>query len=426
MHNRKAPFFTVILLAIASAAFSQSLSTNSPYSRYGLGEIRTRGYANTKALGGLSQGIRNGTWVNYLNPASYTAQDSMSFIFDFGLDGGMVNYSSQEQNNLNPFANLNHLAIQLPVGKWMGVSAGIQPYSNVGYNIKHIEMDPYLLSTIGPIKYYHKGTGGITQFYIGLAIEPLKNLSIGANMSYFMGALEHRRIIDFPANKPYDGTEELNSFVVRDVAFSFGAQYSLYFGEEKEYRLVVGATLDNETSLKAKHIRYISSLGSSGDTILYNEDTQGANMLVPSNYSGGFTFSYKNKFMVGADYSFQDWTKAKFFDGNSLLAASNSLRVGVEYTPNRYDLKSYAKRMSYRAGYYNSNTSLKIANHHIKDYGITFGLGLPIRRSNSTFNIALELGTKGTKQDGLVRENYGIINFGFTFYDFWFIKQRIN
>ncbi|MDD2197013.1 MAG: hypothetical protein PHE03_05980 [Bacteroidales bacterium] len=422
MNNRKVLLLTLALWSLSLVSFSQSLTTNSPYSRYGLGEIRTQGYANTKAMGGISQGIRQGTWINYLNPASYTSQDSMSFIFDFGVEGSTVNYRSGDQSNYNSTGNLQHIAMQFPITKWMGASAGIQPYSNVGYRIKYTEMDPYLLSSIGPIKYYHNGSGGITQFYLGTAVEPFKNFSVGVNMSYFFGAMDYKAETVFPEYTAYVGFEELKSVVVRDFAFSFGAQYTMFFGEDNDYKIIIGGTLDNESSLDARYIRFSSS---SIDTISYEENPN-SSIELPSNYAGGFTVSYRNKFMLGAEYSFQDWTKAKFLGANNLLSASQSIRVGMQYTPNVYDLRSYLKRVSYRAGFYHTNTFLELRENQIKDYGITFGVGLPLRRSRSSFNLSFELGRKGTLNNGLVQENYGIINFGFTFYDFWFLKQQIN
>jgi hypothetical protein len=426
MNNSKTLLLTLALWAMSFVASSQSLTTYSPYSRYGLGEIRNQGYANTKAMGGITQGIRNGTWVNYLNPASYTSQDTMSFIFDFGVEGATVNYKSGNQSNTNSTGNLHHLAMQFPLTKWMGASLGLQPYSNVGYRIKHTEMDPYLLSSIGPIKYYHNGNGGITQFYFGTAVEPFKNFSIGANMSYLFGAMEYKFTEEFPEYSTYVGYDELNSFVVRDIAFSFGAQYTIFAGKEKEYKIVLGATLDNKTSLNATHVRFVSyPLGSTTDTIVYEENKNNS-FEFPANFSGGFTFAYSNKLLVGAEYSFQDWTKAQYLNANGLLTNSKSVRVGVQYTPNPFDLRSYFKRISYRAGFYHKNTFLELRDNQINDYGITFGVGLPFRRTRTSFNIALELGRKGTLENGLVQENYGIINFGFTFYDFWFVKQKIN
>ena len=416
----------VFTLLVSLPVFSQSFSTFSPYSRFGIGEIRNRGYANTKALGGISQGVRNSKSINFLNPAAYSAQDTMSFIFDFGIEGTGVNYKTNDQANFNSGGNLHHLAIQFPITKWMGASAGIQPYSNVGYRIKDIEMDPYLLSSIGPIKYYHQGKGGITQSYLGLALEPFKGLSIGANMSYFFGSIEHATETIFPARTPYKSFKRLNSVVVRDVAFSFGAQYAFAFGKDKSYKVVVGGTLDNETAIGAQNVLFISHLtGTEIDTLTFEEHPK-STIDFPQNVSVGFTFAYKENFMIGADYSSQDWSNAKFLNVSDSLTRSNTLRVGLQFTPNPTDLRSYLKRISYRAGFFYSNTSLKLRENQIKDYGITFGAGLPFKRSNTTFNISCELGRKGTLSNNLIQETYGVVNIGFTFYDFWFIKRKFN
>jgi hypothetical protein len=410
------------LISTAFTVYSQSITTYSPYSRFGIGEIRNRGYANNKALGGISQGLRSGKTINFLNPASYSAQDTMSFIFDFGIEAQGVDYRTNSQSHFNSGGNLHHLAIQFPLAKWMGASLGIQPFSNVGYRIKDIEMDPYLLSTIGPIKYYYDGKGGITQSYLGLSLEPFKGFSVGANMSYFFGAIEHSTEIVFPNYTPYNNTRRLNSIVVRDIAFSFGAQYAFSLGAEKEYKFVLGATLDNETALNARQVSFISN-PIINDTIQYYENEKGT-IDFPKNFSGGFSFGYKNIFLIGADYTTQDWTQAKFLNVNDSLTKSQTLRVGIQYTPNPTDLRSYLKRISYRAGFYYSNTYLQLRENQINDYGITFGVGLPFRRSNTTFNISTEFGRKGTLSDNLIRETYGIVNIGFTFYDFWFVKRK--
>lgn len=419
-------FLAAVLVVASFSAFSQSLSTYSPYSRYGIGEVRNRGYAYNKAMGGISQGIRNGTKVNFLNPASYTSQDTMSFIFDFGIEGVGVNYQSGSQSNFNSTGNIHHIAIQMPFTKWMGASAGIQPYSNVGYRLKNIETDPYLLSSIGPIKYYHQGKGGITQAYLGTAIEPFKNFSIGANMSYLFGSLEYTMETIFPDYTPYNSTKKLNSVVVRDIAFSFGAQYQFSFGKDDSYKLTLGATLDNETSIGSQNVVFMSyPLGSSTDTIYYEEFPE-SSIGFPRNLTAGFSVAYKNNFLGGFEFASQDWTNAKFLNVSDSLTSSQTFRVGAQYTPNPLDLRSYLKRVSYRAGFYYSSTYLQLRGNQINDYGITFGVGLPFRRTNTTFNISYEMGKKGTLRNNLVEEKYGIINVGFTFYDFWFVKRKFD
>ncbi len=147
---------------------------------------------------------------------------------------------------------------------------------------------------------------------------------------------------------------------------------------------------------------------------------------MPSNYSGGFTFTYKKRLTVGADYSYQDWTNARFFENTDSLTASSTFRAGLEYTPNPNDLKSYLNRISYRVGLYQSQTYLKIGSENIVDYGITFGIGLPLRRTNTSFNISGGFGTRGFNKNGLIKENYGFVGIGITFYDVWFVKRKYN
>ena len=426
MNNYKKLLLAAVFVAATHSIYSQSLTTYSPYSRYGIGEMRNRGYATTKSMGAISQGIRNGASVNFLNPASYTAQDTMSFIFDFGIEGAGVDYRSGNQSNYNSTGNIHHVAIQFPITKWMGASAGLQPFSNVGYRIRHIETDPYLLSTIGPIKYYYNGNGGITQSYVGLAVQPFKNFSVGANVSYLFGAMEYSSEIIFPEYAPYNSTKKLNSVVVRDIVYSAGAQYALVFGTNKNIRLVLGATVDNETAIGAQNITFISyPLGNVIDTIQYTENPR-ASIDYPQNLSVGFTLAFKNRVMVGFDYSTQDWTNAQFLNMSDNLTNSETIRAGVQVTPNPFDLKHYYNRISYRAGFYHSNTYLQLRDNQIKDYGITFGVGLPYRRTNTSFNISFEVGRKGTQQNNLVQETYGVVNVGFTFYDIWFVKRKFN
>lgn len=425
MKINKTFFLLATLFSLPTAVLAQSYSTYSPYSRYGIGEIRSQGYANSRAMGGLSQGIRSGTAINYLNPASYTSQDTMSFIFDFGLEGVGLNSQSGNQSNFNTTGNIHHLAIQFPLAKWMGASAGIQPYSNVGYRIKRNETDLHILSSIGAVKYYNYGSGGVSQAFFGFAVEPLKDLSLGMNMSYMFGSIEYNSEIIFPQYSVYNSIQELNSIVIRDLVYSFGMQYALNFGTDDNFRLVLGATYDMKGSLNAYKVRHIQNMNRAYDTIFFQEKPN-STIDLPSKIAAGFSLSYKNVLMGGFEYSTQDWSNVKILKVPDSLTRSQSFRVGLQFTPNVSDLRSYYKRVSYRCGFRYTQSYINLYDNQINDYGMSFGVGLPYRRTNTSFNISVELGKKGTLDDGLVRETYGIFNIGFTFYDFWFIKRKYN
>ncbi|RPH29956.1 MAG: hypothetical protein EHM93_16520 [Bacteroidales bacterium] len=426
MQNIKRTFLTSALIIVSIFAQAQSINTYSPYSRYGVGQIPTRGFAGTKGMGGISQAVRNPYGINYLNPASYSTQDSMSFILDFGFETGATRYESQDQSTKNGFGGIHHIAISFPVTKWWGASLGLVPYSQVGYQIKEYETDINTLSSIGRIKYYHRGSGGINQAFIGHAFKPIKNLSVGFNLSYFFGKLDYSNKVEFPIDKPeYYNTTESNSISISDMALSFGTQYTAYIDKKEKSFFIFGATLDNETKIRAKRkylYQWVS--GNATDTIAFKDSAYGQ-ITFPKNISIGVSYTYKNKLFTSVEFSTQDWTNASFLGSKQPLTNSNTYRFGLEYTPNRYDLRSYIKRISYRFGYHYSNTYLKLNGHQINEMAFSTGLGFPFR-NNTKFNASFEWGKRGTTNDGLIKETYGIFSLSLTFYDFWFIKRKYN
>jgi len=426
MQNFKKSLLISSLVIFSFFAQAQSISTYSPYSRYGVGQIPTHGFAAAKAMGGVSQAVRNPYGINYLNPASYTSQDSMSFILDFGFETGGTKYQSQGQSATSGFGGMHHLAISFPVTKWWGSSIGIAPYSQVGYQIKQYEKDPTILATIGRVKYYHFGDGGINQAYFGNAFKIIKNLSVGINISYFFGSLNYTNKVEFPTTSTkYYNTSEKNSIVVSDVALRFGVQYTKYLNNDKSTFLIFGASLDNETKIRAKRKYYAKwYYGTYSDTIAYKDSSYG-NLTFPKNISIGVSYSYKNKLFTSIEYSNQNWENASFFGSKQPLINSNTYRFGVEYTPNRGDLKSYLMRINYRFGMHHTSSYMEFNNHKINEFGLSVGLGFPFR-NNTRFNVSYEYLKRGTTNDGLIKETSGIVNLSLTFYDFWFIKRKFN
>ncbi len=425
MHNIRKISVSGALIIISFFVQAQSINTYSPYSRFGIGQIPSKGFAATKAMGGLSQGIRNPFGINYLNPASYTSQDTMSFILDFGLETNTTALKSEGQSNSSSAGGLHHVAISFPVTKWWGAGFGIVPFSNVGYKIRHYETNPVILSSIGRIRYYNSGSGGLSQVFFGNAVEPFKNLSLGFNLSYIFGSIDYKNELIFPPSAPsgYYNLSETKNIIVSDVAFSFGMQYTAIFSKENNTSLTLGATLDNETKINAKR-KTLSLIDYSSftDTVSYSEFNEGT-LDFPKNLSFGGIFNYRNKILAGFDYSQQDWSKAKFFNASDSLVKSETYKFGLEYTPNPKELRYYYKRIHYRVGGHINNSYLQIGNKQINDIGLSVGAGFPFR-NNTHFNFSFELGRRGTTSNGLIRETYGIFNLSITFYDFWFIKQK--
>jgi hypothetical protein len=419
-----------LLFALAGPVLAQT-NADSPYSRFGLGLMNQPGFARNRALGGIGIGLRDNRYINYLNPASCTAIDTMSFLFDFGIMGHYTYTETSQRNNKFYGANMDHLALAFPITKWWAASISVLPYSKVGYSIQEEDYN----KNIGFIEYLYTGNGGVNQLNLGTSIELFNRFSLGANFKYLFGSIDLTRSVSFPKDDTRSYTKVESRTIVSDFIIDLGIQYSQDFLEK--YNLTVGMIFDNKTSISAENrilkqnIFPGSTTAITDSTILnpvfvIDQSTVKGNIVIPTNLGAGFTFSYANKIRLGFDYYNQDWSKSTFFYSDQPLANSNSFYGGLEVVPDPEALKGYHKHIAYRVGGHYQNSYLQLEGEQLKDYGISFGVGLPLRNTKSSFNLACELGRRGTLENNLIRENYMFLSFSVTLHDFWFIKRKFD
>ncbi len=411
-------------------AFAQ-VNTYSPYSRFGLGELNKPGFTQNRSMGGAGIAIRSNKIINLVNPASYSALDSMSFIFDFGLTGSSTTYKTEDLNSSLTNMNLDHLAIGFTIAPWWKASAGITPFSSVGYKIIDQQSDPDL----GLVDYFFEGNGGLNRFYLGTSVMLFKKLSLGVNLSNLFGYIQNAQNVRFPGQGTYSETYADERLVIRDMLLNFGMQYHEVFNDK--YFFTLGAIYDKKTALSAERTSlYQNSFPGNAFAlndstvinpgfVLKKEDDQG-DIIYPSRYGAGLSFGIHKKLVLTGEYQLQNWSESSIMGENDSLVNSNSMNFGVEYTPNPEAFRGYHNRVHYRLGGYYSNSYLRIRGEQLKDYGITFGVGLPFRGTKTTFNLGVVLGQRGTTDNSLVKENYGIINLSFTLHDFWFFKRKFD
>ncbi|QKG79098.1 hypothetical protein [Tenuifilum thalassicum] len=411
--------------------FSQSLNTYSPYSRYGIGVLSQPGFSQNRALAGISQAYRSETVINFNNPASYSQRDSMSFLFDFGIETNTSSFNGYDQylnsqRTSNSAGGIHHIAFSFPISRRIGFSAGVTPYSFVGYKLIRFETDPITLSTIGRIKYTHTGRGGINQAFAGFGISPLKNLSFGFNFLYYFGSLDYNNDIQFPITfTSYSDSYSRTSYQVHDFNFNLGMQYVAYFDKEENTNITLGATYQFGKKLSTTQKWFTTIEGNFVDSLFPHPDYE-SYIDFPWSINTGIAFTFKDKLTVLGEYYMQDWTKTTPFNSDSPLAKMESIRIGIEYTPNRRDLKKYFNKVNYRLGFYSNKSNLVVAGNQINDFGITFGAGLPLK-GKTKVNLSFEIGWRGTNENYLIKENYGALNLSFTFYDYpWFFKRKYN
>ncbi|MBL7111000.1 MAG: hypothetical protein ISS19_03570 [Bacteroidales bacterium] len=420
-----------LLLIFTGTGLLAQKNTNSPYSRFGLGEMSRKGFEKSRAMGGIGLGMRDNDQINYLNPASYTELDTLSFMFNFGLSSSFTKYRTSIQNDQNFTINLDHLAIAFPVTKWWKTSFGVMPFSSVGYSVTETG---YLENDVA-VDYFYEGVGGINQLYLGSSFHLYEGLDIGFNAFYLFGSLDLSRTLQFPLNSEYSVSRLDQRTIVHDFTYQLGLQYSKTFAEDYTftlggvYHLKTNVSADNSSTSRnifnGNAVNINDSTNLTPEFILEDLSDEGE-IAFPSKYGVGFTFKYSDRFLVGFDYYSQDWSKSSFFNQEQPLTNSNSMHAGLEITPNPEAFRGFHKRIHYRLGGHYENSYLKLQGEQLQDYGIGFGVGLPFRNTKTSFNFAVDMGRRGTLNNNLIEENYTFFSFSVTLHDFWFLQRKFD
>lgn len=414
----------IVLIICGLSGVAQNNNTTSPFSRYGLGDLNHYGYGRTTAMGGASLGSRHSVQINSANPASYNSNDSLSFIFDFGIDGTFSKYKSNLGSMSANDINFKYFSLSWPVTKWFGAGMGLQPFSNMGYEVAFSEP----LDGVGNVYHSYSGEGSTSKAFFGSSISPFKGLSIGANLNYIFGRLNQNTGIGFdnPALFYISSTEGTR---LRNFTLTYGLQYDLQL-KKNEY-LTLGVTFEKQTDITVLHQTFsykAITVGTSAlsDTLEYSPEGKGT-IKLPSTFGIGLSYNKINKLEINADYYHAGWSKSTFFgQTDPLITDQNRISAGVEYIPEALSIRSYLKRVRYRAGLHQENSYLKLNDHQIKEFGISFGAGFPLPKSKSTANFAVEFGKQGTTAYDLVKNNYMKFSFYLNLYDYWFMKRKFD
>ena len=442
--NRKYLFAAVILLSFmfpttSVAQESTAYGAYSPYSLFGFGLLEKEGNQNSLSMGGMGIGDRNNAVINLLNPAAITAREKKSFMLDFGINQSNVYYSADASTAVNPSSdgksltsvnnvfNIHHIAASFPIYKNSAFKVGIIQYSNTGYDFSARENDDNILANIGDISYDKQGQGGIYQVFLGGGITFFNRLSLGADLIYYFGTIDRYSDVTFNSNTTYMSLQTGNEYVARGFSGKFGLQYEQPLSDD--ITLTVGATYQMASKMKGDLNKYVYASTSSDVDTLSETKISVSGYEIPAKIGVGFTLKKKDKWMFGLDYTRQDWTKTEFeatpgSDFTTCLA--QSVNAGFEYTPNKYDIRYYSKRITYRGGVYYNQTYMALNGNQINNVGLTFGISLPIYYRNTSVSLGIDVGQTGMRKDKLIRERYFKFTCGLNLFDIWFQKPLYN
>lgn len=410
---------SIFLVLILSLNLNAQNESNSPYSRFGIGELQRFSTATQSAMGGVGVASSDPLAINFSNPASYSTVFKQRFIMQTGGMHTTKLLQTESQNQVANATNFNYLIFGFPIHKSWGASIGLLPYSDMSYSFTDINIDPQA-------NLYFEGNGGITQFYFGNALSINKNISVGANISYLFGNLNTRRKVVFNDTDIFN-TRSNDDTSIKGLNFDFGFQYKVTI---KNWQTVLGITLDEGGEISAKRTLLTETFRSNGelevveDTVLNNTLADGQ-LTLPT--ALGFGIALENdKWKILADYNTQNWSEYLLFGDNDDLENSSKISLGGEFVPDKKSINKYYKMIRYRFGLYTAKTYLNLKNQQLNENAVTLGLGLPLKRSGTLFNISAELGQVGTTNDELIKESFARFKVGFIFSDIWFVKRKFN
>lgn len=406
---------TVLSLTMFGINANAQNGVMSPYSRFGYGFLNDNATASQRTMGGTGYAMNSGRQINVMNPASYAAMDSLTFLFDMGMDLTAI-WSEQGATKENDFgAGLDYITMQFPLGRYMGASLGLLPYSSVGYSFG---------SDIENGSISNSGSGGFNQLYLGIAGRPFKGFTIGANVAYLFGTI----VNDVYAYSDYSSATLYERLMtVRDYRLDFGAQYSFNIGRLNRVTLGLVYSPAKDLHGDVYGIYYDTTADVIKPDTVPGNPSMASQYSTPEKWGAGINYQFDNRLMVEADFTYEPWSKAKFgkIEDFETTRFANRYRIGAgaQYVPNWRG--SYARRIQYRLGAFYNRDYVMIGNNNVRDYGVSAGVGLPVPSFKTVINIGLEYRHRQAYPAALVKENYLNITIGINFNEMWFRKNRL-
>ncbi len=449
---------TTILIAFIFPAFSQD---NSPYTRYGIGDLVPSTNINSRGMGGISAGYLDpyGLTINFNNPASYVGFQATPepkskrklaagrAVLDVGIN--FDNRTLQEPGNPEKFkasnALFSHVQVGMPVSQRWGISFGIRPMSRISYKIGRFErlVDPITSQPIDSAYTQYQGDGGTYLASGGVAVKLVNKekqlLSLGANVGYFFGSKDYstkRTFVNdtveyYRANFESESTFG-NFFVTGGLLYrsQIKKNLSLTVGAYGNLRRNLNATQDiiRETFYADPTLGDVQL-----DSVSIQKDIKGK-VIYPASFTAGFTIEKlpeqkKGGWLLGVDFQQTNWDDYRFYGQVDSVKNKWELRVGGELYP--VPTKNYFSYVRYRAGFFVGPDYISIKNK-LPLYGLSLGLGLPLSNQGMRYgtpnqstmvNVSLEYIRRGNN-DNVLRENMFRFSLGFSLTDLWFIKRK--
>jgi hypothetical protein len=418
------------ILFFATLTISAQNGTVSPYSAFGIGDLRQGRSIENQSMGGIGF-YTDSIHIHLNNPAALGKLGLATYTG--ALSRKEYRMETADDAQRTSVTNLDYLSIAFPlIAQRAGMAFGAKPFSSVGYQLE----DRQELDNGDLVLNDYSGEGGINEVFLSAGFQLMPGLHLGATVSYYFGQLENKRV-QVTEGIAYGTLDERQSDI-SGFDFNYALTYSPNIGPK--HTLFTSLRAHTQTNLTSKNQRRIGTfVPLSGNEIevidvdLDSDNLRNTEIKIPTTFSLGLGIGQEQRWMVGGEYSFQQFSDFSndFLDGDNIAYQdASSYALGGYWIPDFTDIDSYFNRVVYRAGVRLDNTGFIVNEKDISNFGITFGMGFPLGFEYSNLNLGLEVGRRGTTMNNLVRESYFKISIGLSLNasgpNRWFQKRQIN
>jgi hypothetical protein len=418
-----------IILLGSIAIFFQNVTiaqTSNIFSNFGLGTYVKSEFVPLESMGGISGAYNSLIQINTSNPASYATLTRTSF--EIGAYGQKSWLKSNNDSETQTAGNLQYFSMAFPLlnnnkkGLKLALATALLPNNKLEYDISTNRLD----AVSGDVLHEFIGKGAINQALLGFGAK-YNSLALGFNASYIFGNEGKARKSFYNDIEGSTIQYFFEEATYRGIKLELGAQYDKIF-QEKKVRLRAGTNIGFNNSLnKEGSAYYIRQVLVNGSTVNVDTPSYSNNLKQkvrqPLTTNNGIILSRDGKWLVGFNY--KTWSFEKSTNSiEQYYKDAYLLSIGGEYIPEISNSFSYIKTVRYRLGAFLGKDPLYVNKTQMNTKGITFGLGLPIKKDASLINIGATLGSKGTTSNGLIKDNYLKASIGITFSDLWFLRPK--
>ncbi len=414
----------ITILLIPTLSFAQS-TNSSPYSLFGIGDQVKIKSVEEIAMGQMGGSLNSEYQLSFTNPASYGSLLWTTYVFSGASKTNKVDDGTDQQTSAA--TALTYIALGIPIRGNQGLAFGLQLNTAVGYSLvdQTFDDDDVLVEST-----LFSGDGGTNRVFLGYGYKFPFNLNLGLELAYLFGGIDNSVL-----NRRLGvqlATKYITDSYVKGSMFKLGAHYTKELSNQ--LKLKVGVAAEMAYELDEKGDQQLFSLINVGDGNVIPVDTLSsvsydAKIKSPLKTILSAGIGKDNQWFIGADYTFQDALEFKggIYDDITFYHYENfsNISVGGFYTPKFNSISNYWKRVTYRAGFNYKKLGLVVNDTDINEYGMSFGVSLPMGLRLSNINLGFEIGKRGTTDNNLIEEKFYNFRLSLSLNDKWFRKQKI-